>query len=295
MNSKNKHSKENNMTLKEVIDKYSSQAEFNNLEPEAVKWLILELSNMTATDFYLNQFSQVDSELIAKIEKATNQYIQDKIPVQHILGFAYFYGNKLKVNADVLIPRRETEELVENVLILYDQYFDDQLVDVIDLGTGSGAIGLTLAYEEPNMKVMVSDISKKALTIAKENAKLLNVNVDFVISNWLANINNKFDIIVANPPYIPNNEEIGITVDKEPSLALYGGSDGLQYYEEILKTCHENLKEKALIAFEHGFQHNDQLDVLIKKYHPNSTIKHLKDLQGKDRFTFIGINIDLNI
>lgn len=281
------------MTYQELIKKYSALATKEGLEVESIKFLVLE-SCESPTQFYLQLNQSINPENLEKITKALDLYVTKKVPVQHILGYAYFYGNRLTVNNQVLIPRRETEELVENILIYYDEFFQDTNVDVVDLGTGSGAIAITLASEEALMKVYASDISSEALAVAESNAKLLGVDIDFRVSNWLEQFSNKFDIIVANPPYIPINETVGLTVEKEPNLALYGGDNGLIHYETILQQSLNHIKSKALIGFEHGIWHNEQLNKIIKKYYPTAKIIHKKDLQGLDRFTFIGINIDIN-
>lgn len=282
------------MTLGKAIKHYENFAIKHNAEVEAIKWLIMELLEYTATEIYLKQDEMLNDEQVALIDLNVKKYVLDKIPVQHLLGYAYFYGYKFGVNQDVLIPRRETEELVENILIYYDKYFAQKLVDVIDLGTGSGCIGITLAKEEANLVVIAADVSDKALVIAKENAYRLNVNVELIESNWWKNVKGEFDILVANPPYIPNGEAIGNTVDKEPEVALYGGDSGLVYYEEILKGAKQHLKSQALIGFEHGYQHNEELMNLINQYFPESIVIQKKDLQGLDRFTFIGIGGVLN-
>ena len=222
------------------------------------------------------------------IDKAVRQYVFEDIPVQHILGFSYFYGYRFKVNSDVLIPRRETEELVEEVLMIFDEYFLND-VDVIDLGTGSGCISVTLSLEENKMHVDAVDLSLEALKVAEENNKNLGGSVKFFQSDWFKSVNKTYDIIVANPPYIPNGEAVEAIVKKEPSLALYGGIDGLEPYEIILKNAKNFLKKRALIAFEHGYQHKDAIRALTLNYFPDAVIFQKQDLQGKDRMTFIGI------
>ncbi|HLT00232.1 MAG TPA: peptide chain release factor N(5)-glutamine methyltransferase [Acholeplasma sp.] len=276
------------MTLRETLKLYEALASNNDKESEAVKLLIMELSLMTPNEFYMSQNKQVDVRMLDIIDKAVRQYVFDDIPVQHILGFSYFYGYRFKVNGDVLIPRRETEELVEEVLMIFDEYFAKD-VDVIDLGTGSGCISVTLSLEENKMHVDAVDLSKEALKVAEENNKNLGGTVNFFQSDWFKNVNKTYDIIVANPPYIPNGEAVDAIVKKEPSLALYGGVDGLEPYEIILKNAKNFLKKKGLIAFEHGYQHKDAIKALALNYFPDAEIFQKQDLQGKDRMTFIGI------
>lgn len=276
------------MTLQTLVKTYEKKANNLGKDPHAMSWLITELSGYTPTEFYLNMTTKVSDALIDKIEAGFKQYAEGT-PVQHIVGHSYFYGYKFKVSDQVLIPRRETEQLVEETLLIYDAHFEGKKIDVLDLGTGSGAIAIALSIEEPNMQVDASDISMTAVMVAKENQLNLNSKVNFFESDWFSNITKKYDIIVANPPYIPNGEAVEDVVEKEPSLALYGGINGLEPYEIILKQAKNYLKEKAVIAFEHSMYQNENLRALIVKYFDDVDIRQLKDLQGKDRMTFVGI------
>ncbi len=279
------------MTLEAVVKMYEHKVTAQGMEPHAMTWLITELSGFTPTEFYINMKQEVSPELLEIIESGYQKYVIDKIPVQHIVGYSYFYGYKFDVSDQVLIPRRETEQLVEETIHIYDKFFEDQKIDVLDLGTGSGAIAITLSIEEPNMKVDASDISTTALAVAKTNQLNLSSKVNFIVSDWFSNIDKKYDIIVANPPYIPNDEAVEDIVLKEPSLALFGGLDGLEPYEIILKHAHKFLKERSVIAFEHSMYQSKNLKSLILKYFKNSSVMQLEDLQGKDRMTFVGLGI----
>ena len=199
----------------------------------------------------------------------------------------------------MLIPRFETEELVANILASYDDFFGDEVVDVVDIGTGSGAIAISLALEEKNMRLDATDISEKALQIARKNADNLGANVNFIQGDLLEpliKMKKKYDILVSNPPYIPNEEYVQALVkDNEPHLALFGGSDGMYFYEKILKDAHKILKDKSLIAFEHGWNQKEKMINLINKYFPNSKYEIIKDINGKDRITIIYHTVNLEI
>ena len=199
--------------------------------------------------------------------------------------------HKFIVNDDVLIPRFETEELVANVLSTYDDVFEGASVKVVDVGTGSGAIGVTLAVEEPNMEVTVTELSEAALEVAKQNAKNLGANVTFYQGDMLQPLIErglKFDILVSNPPYIPLTEDVDPLVkDNEPHLALFGGEDGLKFYRQILKDAHKVVNEKNIIAFEHAYNHKEAMAELVMQHFPNAKFETLKDLNGKDRMTII--------
>lgn len=208
------------------------------------------------------------------------------VPVQYIVGEVDFYGYLFNVNENVLIPRFETEQLVE-FTIYYAKKLFNRKIDIVDLGTGSGCIAITLKKElECNMDAV--DISDKALEIAKINAKNNNVDINFYLGDMLKPLNKKYDIIISNPPYISYDEEImEIVKNNEPSLALYADNNGLFYYEEILKNCKENLNNKFLIAFEIGYKQADDIKKLVLKYLDNVKVTINKDLNKLDRFVFI--------
>lgn len=212
--------------------------------------------------------------------------LQNGEPVQYIVGNVNFYGNEIKVNKNVLIPRFETEELVEYTISYIKKMFKEK-INIIDLGTGSGCIAITLK-KKLNSNVSAIDISKEALEVARENAKKNKVEIDFIQNDMLDNISNKFDVIISNPPYISKNEEIQDIVRKnEPSLALYADNEGLYYYEKIIKQAKKNLKEKFIIAFEIGYMQGDKIKKIAERNYPKAEVVLKKDLQGKDRFIFI--------
>lgn len=208
------------------------------------------------------------------------------MPVQYIVGEVDFYGYVFKVNENVLIPRFETEQLVEYTINYAYKMFDKK-IDIVDLGCGSGCIAITLKKKlDCNMSAV--DISSKALEVALDNAKINDVSIDFYQGDMLNPLNKKYDIIISNPPYIAYNEKImDVVKDNEPSLALYAENDGLYYYEEILKNCSNYLKDKFLIAFEIGQTQAEKIKEFALKYLDHIEVIIKKDLQGLDRFIFI--------
>ena len=205
------------------------------------------------------------------------------IPVQYIVGNVDFYGIELKVNSNVLIPRFETEELVSKVI---DYAKDFENPRIVDVGTGSGAIAIALK-KKIKCDMVATDISLKALEVAKDNALTNNVAIEFKDGNLLEPLTGKFDIIVSNPPYIAYDEEImDIVKNNEPHIALYASNNGLYYYEEILKNVSKYLNEKYLIAFEIGDSQGKIIKALVKKFLNVDAIIE-KDMQGRDRFIFI--------
>lgn len=212
--------------------------------------------------------------------------LQKGLPVQYIVGSTNFYGYEIKVNENVLIPRFETEELVEKTIGYIKKLFNGK-IQIVDLGTGSGCISIALK-KEIDASITAVDISKKALEVAKENALKNDVSIEFLQGNMLEPLNKRYDVIISNPPYIGETEEImDIVKNNEPKEALYAPNDGLYFYEIILKDAHKYLKDKFLIAFEIGYKQADKIKKIVLKYFDNSKIIVEKDLQGRDRFIFI--------
>ena len=218
--------------------------------------------------------------------------IKENKPIQYVIGNVNFYGNIFKVNKNVLIPRFETEELVENTINYINRYFDNN-AKVIDLGTGSGVIGITLKKKIDSLNVTLLDISSDALMVAKENATILNTNVSFIESDMWDNVQDKYDIVISNPPYIRNDEEIeSIVKNNEPHLALYGGEDGLDLYRKIRKNLLDHVNEKFLVALEIG---DLQKDDVVNLFNDIENVKIIckKDMQNRDRLVFVFRNIDI--
>ena len=278
------------MTYQQLINYGKKLAKSHNVEVEGIKILVLEMSGLNGAEFLLNIHSEVDRELEEKIKNGIEEYINGK-PVQHIVGYTYFYGYKMIVNGDVLIPRPETEELIGYVLAYYDEMFDGKKVDVVDVGTGSGNIAVALACEESNMNVSASDISFEALETAKVNAENNQANVTFYQGNMLDPFIEKglkFDILVSNPPYIPDDEYVEpLVLDNEPNIALFGGNKGMKFYQEIFENAKKVLKEKAIMAFEHSHKTRLEMLELANTYFPKANSFVIKDLNGKDRFLIV--------
>lgn len=209
-------------------------------------------------------------------------------PVQYIVGNVDFYGLIFNVNPCVLIPRFETEELVSKTIEYIKQYFDYP-IKAVDLGTGSGCIAVTLKNKlGNNIDMSAVDISKDALEVAMENAKNNNVDITFYHGDMLEPLNEKYDVIISNPPYIRKDEEImNIVRNNEPSIALYAENDGLANYEKILSKAKNYLNTKNMIAFEIGFSQANRITEIARTYFPESIIKVEQDMQDRDRFIFI--------
>ncbi|MDE7264626.1 MAG: peptide chain release factor N(5)-glutamine methyltransferase [Anaeroplasmataceae bacterium] len=284
------------MKYQKLIQEAEDLALENGKEASAVFLLLSHITKLSPTELYSCIQKEASKEVYESFYELYNQYIYKNEPIQYLIGASCFYGYDFKVNKNVLIPRYETEELVEQILYRYDAHFKGKQVDVCDLATGSGCIGITLALEEKNMKVVATDISKEALEVAKENSQRLGAFVEFLEGDMLKPVENrKFDIFVSNPPYIPEDEEVmSLVKDNEPNIALFGGTDGMKFYQIILSGVRPLLKKKALICFEHGYNKKEEMLALAKQYFPEARAEVLKDLEGKDRMTFIYVG-DFNV
>lgn len=219
-------------------------------------------------------------EVIAKIDEG--------YPIAYLIGDVSFYGYPFKVNENVLIPRFETETLIEKTIKLI-KILNLENSNLIDLGTGSGVIAITLKKEIPSLNITAIDKSKEALKVAIENSKLNNVNVDFQnqdIFNY--ELPENISIVISNPPYIEEDSNYNQNVLYEPKEAIFVSNiNPLIYYEQILKIAKEQIAKKHLIAFEIDEDHKEDMHKLCKKYFPSDNIVIEKDLAGKNRYAFI--------
>lgn len=269
------------MNYAQIFSHYEAQLEAIGEEAESLAFTFRSLKNMSSTDFFLSlrqEVSEGDKILLAEIFKQLSQHI----PAQYIIGEADFHGLTFKVDERVLIPRPETEELVD--LILEEN--PKTKLSVLDIGTGSGAIAISLKHARPDWTVVASDISPDALTVAFENAHRHKTNVQFVQADVFRQVSGKYDIIVSNPPYISKEDrsEVGINViNSEPHLALFAEEDGFAIYRKIIEGASEYLTEQGKLYFEIGYKQGPIIQQVLTKYFPKKRIRILKDIFGKDR------------
>ena len=243
-----------------------------------IDWIMVEVTGKTRSMLqFVDQFSTEETnKIMAAVEKRLKH-----IPLGYIFGRSYFFGREFKVNSNVLIPRQDTEILIEK--ICDDISSQNKEVSVLDIGTGSGAIAVTI-QKETGAKVTATDISEKALEVSKENAKTLEANVEFIQSDLFENITGKFDFIVSNPPYI-ETEVIGTleteVKDNEPILALDGGKDGLDFYRKIVNDAPNYLNKGGKLYFEIGYNQAEALKNLMKEKFTNILV--YKDYGNNDR------------
>lgn len=235
----------------------------------------------------INELDKKELIKLNKWNKLTMSLLEKDYPVQYIIGYVDFYGLKINVNEFTLIPRYETEYLIELTL---KEIKKMNLANpkILDLCTGSGAIGLTLKNLLPSSEVTLSDISKDALMVANKNKNELNLDVNIIESDLFKNTPGKFDVIISNPPYVMTNEPLPKDVLYEPHLALYSGPKGIDHIEEIFKNIKSHLNNKYLIALEINEKSEPDITNLIKTYfEKNINYKFMKDLAGKTRYLFI--------
>jgi release factor glutamine methyltransferase len=261
---------------------------------------LIKNKNLKTSEYLLKYYVKLTKEEISDkknislfkiIKYYYGLYRSKREPLQYIVGSTNFYGYEFKVNKNVLIPRFETEELVDETIKYIKSNFDKP-VRVLDLCTGSGCIGITLKKElKEKVDVTLSDISKKALAVAKHNS--IGETIRIIKSDIFNNINDKYDIIISNPPYISFEENImDLVKNNEPSIALYAKNDGLYFYKEILKNLKKHINNKFLIVFEIGDKQSKEVINMAEKYLKEAKSFIKKDMNGKDRMIFItNINI----
>lgn len=241
--------------------------------------IIMSAAGMNNTEFAFRLKDEVSADICIAARKMAKRRIAGE-PLQYIVGSAEFMGLTFRVNKNVLIPRADTETLVEEVLRLAD----GRKGDMLDIGTGSGCIGISAAHYNPGLNVTFLDISAEALKTAEENARINNVCGKFIKADILKEtVADKFDIIVSNPPYIRPDviETLQKEVkDYEPYGALCGGKDGLVFYRRIAETAPLMLKKDGILAFEIGY---DQAEEVVRIMHDFCDVRIIKDLCGNDR------------
>lgn len=263
---------------------------YDGVEAESFFYLILEKKQqLKRIDLALKPDLELSEEELAVWDSILEQ-LKLEVPVQYLLGKTSFYGLDFEVNSAVLIPRPETEELVDWILKRQKAKGKGQKVKILDIGTGSGCIAVSLAKNLPNAKVFAIDVSEKALATAQKNAELNSVEVTFIEKNILEtmDLGQEFDIIVSNPPYVRNLEKEEIkknVLDNEPHLALFvEDDDALLFYRKIAELAQKNLSNSGQLYFEiNQYLGQEMIDLLEKMNFENIELR--KDIYGNDRMT----------
>ena len=273
------------MKLAQLFSDFEEELIRQGEEAESLSFVYRSLKNLSFTDFVFALQQEVTEEEKQFVKEIYQQLAAHK-PAQYIIGQADFYGMQLKVDERVLIPRPETEELVE---IILDENHEENL-SVLDIGTGSGAIALALSKNRPDWSVTAADISQEALELASENAKNQNLQIFLKKSDCFTEISEKYDIIVSNPPYISREDEseVGLNVlHSEPPLALFADEDGLAIYRRIAEDAKDYLKDGGKIYLEIGYKQGQSVPELFRKHLPEKRVRTLKDQFGQDRMVVV--------
>lgn len=265
------------MKLNELRVKLKQKLSQYAIEPKDADFIIAEYLNCSVTELF--KYDDIDEEQLNDISLLIERRINGE-PVSSLFNKAYFYGLEFYVNKNVLTPRPETENVVECAL----SFIKDKTIRVLDLCTGSGCIACAIK-KNSNAIVYASDISEKALEVAEKNAKELNLDINFIKSNMFSSIDETFDIIVSNPPYIET--EVCKNLDSEvknydPMLALDGGADGLDFYRNIKNNLNK-LNRNGVLIMEIGYNQGQSLKQIFK----DEEVEILKDYNNLDRIVVV--------
>lgn len=260
--------------IEDVLVKAKRILSENNIDIKEAR--ILLAHSLKTTKEELIKRKELTEKEVETFFRLINRRLE-KEPYAYIVGYKEFMGLKFIVNENVLIPREDTEILVQEAI-------ESNKKNVLDMCTGTGCIAISLAKYIKNAKITASDISITALNTAKQNAVLNNVYINFIQSNLFENIEDKFDLIVSNPPYIRKKdiEKLQEEVKKEPILALSGGDTGLIFYERIIKDAHKYLEKHGILMFEVGYDQAGDVAELLKQ-NGYRNIRIVKDLNKHDR------------
>lgn len=273
------------MNYATLIRTYEDKLEQIGEDRENLAYVFRELKEWSSLDFLLHQNQEVSSDDCLLLEKIFMDLSQHLSP-QYLTGRAYFRDLQLSVDQRVLIPRPETEELVD--LILAEN--PDTPLSVLDIGTGSGAIAISLKKERPAWQLTASDISSDALSLAQDNASHYQLDITFIVSDVFSQLSETFDMIVSNPPYIAyeDKDEVGLNVyQSEPHLALFAAEDGYAIYRRIIEEASNYLSEKGKLYFEIGYKQGEGIKALVNTHFPQKRVRVLRDVFGKERMVVV--------
>ncbi len=255
---------------------------------ENKKLALEQVLNLSKPELLLNKNKEITKQNYKEYKKIIKK-LNKGLPIQYITKKANFYGKEYYVNKNTLIPRPETEILVHKTNQLIEKHMNHKNINILEIGTGSGIISITLKKLNQNYNITATDISRKALKVAKKNAKTHNTTITFKKTDLYKGINQKYDIIISNPPYIEENSKNieKIVKDNEPKQALFGGKDGLDYYRRILKDITKIINKNHIIALEIGENQGQKIKKIIKKHLPKDKIIIKKDYNNYDRYIYI--------
>ena len=277
------------MNRRQAITKACLLLRRQGKEESLARFLLMYMLDESSQLFSNSLSEKLSRENEEKYFSLIEKHIREDVPLSHLVGFEYFYDRKFKVTKDVLSPRMETEELIYKV-VEYVKATKKNNLKILDLCTGSGIIAITLKKELDQLliDVVASDISEEAIKVAKENAQFHDATIKFIQSDIFDNIDEKFDIIVSNPPYIDRKDEVTMqdnVLKYDPHLALFAEEEGMYFYRNIVEKASSYLNDNGVIFFEIGY---DQKDKIIKLADMNGySAEVYKDINGRDRMAFL--------
>ena len=276
----------------EALNWASSFLKQHNRDENAGELLLKYLLQCSRSQLFAGMHDKLDDAVANDFQEMVRRHAAGT-PIQYMMGYEEFYGRSFKVNESVLIPRPETEELVYHSLSKMKVLFTGRTdVKLVDIGTGSGAIAITMKCEQPALTVTATDLMSDALAVAKENAKKLEADISFVQGDLLQPFiaeGKMFDIVLSNPPYIPEGDRAfmsEVVIEHEPHTALFAGADGLDLYRRLCAELPQVLNETFLVGFEIGAGQGQAVADLLQKAFPTSKVSIEYDINGKDRMVF---------
>lgn len=276
----------------EAQNRAFSLLENKGLDTGAVQIVMEHITNQNRASLLANLREPLTEQQRLAFWDKVDELLTGK-PVQYIIGTESFYGRTFEVNENVLIPRPETEELIYGAIERMPRLFQRKEVAVADIGTGSGAIAITMKMEWPEADVTATDISEAALAVAKQNAGQLGAAITFKQGDLTEPLKTaKWDVILSNPPYIAHNEAHSMAktvVGHEPHHALFADEDGLFFYRKLAENLPQLMNKPALIGIEIGHEQGIAVQKMFTEAFPTAVVETVKDINGKDRMIFCEI------
>lgn len=278
----------NQMTYQEALNWASSCINGKNVDQNAPMYVLVMSHDWSTTDWLMHRREIMSNGEVTFFKQAIERILNHE-PAQYIVGKAPFYGRNFKVNENVLVPESETEEMIDWVLQMFNS---GTKLNVLDIGTGSGVIGITLKLERPNWQVTASDISLDALSVARWNAQHLQAAVHFIESDLFEQIeaNHQFDLIISNPPYI-GTDEIKMmdeaVIMYEPHIALFAEHQGLAIYDEIAPQLYQYLTRDGVFVAETGYRQENSVESIFKRSYPQADVVTKHDINDLMRMVMV--------
>ena len=282
-----------NKTIFEALNGASSFLEENGREGNAARLLLQHILQTNYSGLMMKMHDKLTQEQDQLFQSYLNEHVKGR-PVQYITGVEEFYGRTFSVDESVLIPRPETEELIVGTLERMQKLFgQNRALKLADIGTGSGAIAITMKKECPELEVTATDLSEVALATAQKNAEQLEATIMFKLGDLTAPIaQEKWDVVLSNPPYIAFDdmkEMSDVVVEHEPHSALFAEEDGLILYRKLAEQLPNLMNKPALIGLEIGYTQGEAVANLFEQSFPQAKVSVVKDINGKNRIVFCEI------